>query len=70
MLTKINRYLDKISDFLAHKKGLLLLIGIFLVFVNAVLQFIPVSGWLIDSNLFLHLGVITALIGILLAWAL
>ena len=70
MLSKINRYLDKISDFLAHKKGLLPIIGILLVFMNGVLQFIPVGGWLIDTNLLLHLGVILALLGILLAWAL
>jgi hypothetical protein len=70
MLSKFNQYIDKISDFLAHKKGLLPIVGILLVLVNAALQFLPIGGWMIDSNLFLHLGVIVALLGVLLAWAL
>lgn len=70
MLSKINHILDKISDFLAHKKGLLPLIGILFVFVNGVLQFFPGNGWFVESNLLLHLGIILAFLGFLLAWAL
>jgi hypothetical protein len=70
MAEKINTLLDKLSDFLAHRKGLLPLLGILLVVLNAVLQFLPASGWLGDSNLLLHLGIILAILGILLAWAL
>jgi hypothetical protein len=70
MLSKINHLLDKISDYLAQKKGLLPLIGILLVFVNGILQFFPGNGWMVDSNLLLHLGIILAIFGILLAWAL
>lgn len=70
MSQRFNILLDKMSEFLAHRKGLLPILGILLVALNAVLQFFPAAGWLADTNLFLHLGVILALIGILLAWAL
>jgi hypothetical protein len=70
MLQRINRFLDHASDFLAARKGLLPLIGIVLVLINAALQFIPGGGWMADSNLLLHLGVVLAILGMLLAWAL
>lgn len=70
MIEKFNRSLDRISEFLAQRKGLLPLIGIILVLINGILQFIPASGWVSDTNLLLHLGIIIAILGILLAWAL
>lgn len=70
MIEIFNRLLDRISEFLAQRKGLLPLIGIVLVLMNGILQFIPASGWVSDTNLLLHLGVIIAILGILLAWAL
>ncbi len=69
MRDTLNRILDWASDFFAERKGLLPLIGILLVIINAGLQFIP-AGMLAETNLLLHLGVIVALFGILLAWAL
>jgi hypothetical protein len=70
MIEQFSTLLDRISEYLAHRKGLLPLLGILLVVVNAVLQFIPAAGWLADTNLLLHLGIILAIVGILLAWAL
>jgi hypothetical protein len=70
MIEKFNRLLDRISEFLAQRKGLLPLIGIVLVLINGILQFIPASGWVSDTNLLLHLGIVIAILGILLAWAL
>ncbi|MDI6694476.1 MAG: hypothetical protein QME21_05475 [Anaerolineales bacterium] len=67
---RINQILDRLSDFLAHRKGLLPLIGILFVVINFVLQFFPLAGWLAQTDLLLHLGVIVAVFGILLAWAL
>jgi uncharacterized membrane protein SirB2 len=67
---KINALVDFLSEFFAARKGLLILVGIILIVCNAFLQFFPYSGWLGTSNLLLHLGVVIALIGILLAWAL
>jgi hypothetical protein len=66
----LNRLLDATSDFLARRKGLLPVIGILLVILNGLLQFFPGAGWLSSSNLFLHLGVILAILGLMLAWAL
>ncbi len=63
-----NRFLDRLSEFFAHRKGLLVMVGAALVVLNFVLQFVP--GWVGQSNLFLHLGVLVALMGVLLAWAL
>ncbi len=70
MLGKFNQLLDYLSDFLAHRKGLLPLTGILLVIANMILQFTPISGWFIESDLLLHLGVIIAILGVMLAWAL
>lgn len=68
MLDAFNRFLDRLSEFLAQRKGLLPLVGLALVVLNFPLQFLP--GWLGQSDLFLHLGVVIAILGILLAWAL
>ncbi len=69
MLDRINRLLDKISEFLAHRKGLIPIIGLILVVISFIFQFFP-GNWIGDSDIFLHLGVILAIIGFLLAWAL
>ena len=61
--------LDKVSEFLAARKGLLPLIGILLVLLNLILQTAP-NTWAAQSNFFLHLGVILAIIGFLLSKAL
>jgi hypothetical protein len=65
-----NQLLDKLSDFLAHRKGLLPLLGILLVVLNFLAQFTPGLGWFAESDLLLHLGVILAILGMMLAWAL
>lgn len=67
----ISKLLDWFSEFLVYRKGLLPLIGIVLVVINFILQFFFPSGhWLPGSNLFLHLGVIVAIFGMMLSWAL
>jgi len=68
-MEKISQFIDFLSEFLAQRKGLIPAIGILLVLLNFILQFLPL-GWLVESNLFLHLGIITGLFGIMLAWAL
>jgi len=70
MLRLFNQFLDAASEFLARRKGLLPSVGLLLVITNALLQFFPLDGILIESNLLLHLGVIIAILGIMLAWAL
>jgi hypothetical protein len=41
-----------------------------LIFLNFILVFFPGLGWIADSNFLLHLGVIIAILGFLLAQAL
>ncbi len=69
MLTKLSRLIDDLSEYLAHRKGLLPLVGIGLIVLNLVFQIYPV-GWITSSQLFLNLGVIVAILGFMLAWAL
>lgn len=70
MLIRFSHMLDSMSEFLAARKGLLPILGILFVVVNGVLQFIPAAGWLASTNLLLHIGLVLAIIGIMLAWAL
>jgi hypothetical protein len=70
-MKRLSRLVDKASDYFAHRKGLLPLIGILLVIINYVLPFIfGLDNVVTGSNLFLHLGVIIAIFGMMLAWAL
>jgi len=47
------------------------LIGIVLVIINYILPFIfGLDNVVTGSNLFLHLGIIIAIFGLMLAWAL
>lgn len=66
----ISKLLDQVSEYLARRKGLLPLLGILLIVINLILQFILPPGWLVSSNLFLHVGLIVAILGFLLAQAL
>ena len=67
----LSRLVDKASDYFAHRKGLLPLIGILLVIINYILPFIfGMDNIVTGSNLLLHLGVIIAIFGMMLAWAL
>lgn len=66
----LSRLVDNASNYFAHRKGLLPLIGIVLVIINYVLPFIFGLNLITGSNLFLHLGVIVAIFGLMLAWAL
>jgi hypothetical protein len=67
---RLNRLLDFLSEALAQRKGLLLVIAILLVAINYLLQFIPGAGWLVETNLLLHFGIVLGLIGVMIAWAL
>lgn len=66
----ISKLLDHMSEYLAHRKGLLPLAGILLIMLNLIVQFVFPSGWLAASNLFLHIGLVIAIFGLMLAWAL
>jgi hypothetical protein len=70
-------WLDKLSDWLAHNKGLPVFVGVGLALINLILSFHTSQlgasgtlGWLMRTDLLLHLGVIIALLGILVGDAL
>ena len=69
MITKFSEFLDRVSEFIAARKGLLPLLGILLVVIN-FLGRIFYLGWLSDTDAFLHLGIIIATLGFMLGWAL
>lgn len=62
-------WLNRISSFIARYKGLPVFLAVGLVLLNFVLQFWDL-GWVTDLNVFLHLGVIVGLVGLLLGEAL
>lgn len=66
----MSKLLDWLSEFLAHRKGLLPLIGILLIIANLLVQFLLPGWWLANTNLLLHIGLIAAIFGLMLAWAL
>ncbi len=66
----MSKLFDNLSEFLALRKGLVPLIGIAFVLGNLVLQWTAPSAWLSTTNLLLHLGVIIAILGLMIAWAL
>jgi hypothetical protein len=66
----MSKLLDHMSEFLAHRKGLLPIIGMCLILINLIIQFIFPGNFLTTTNLFLHVGLIVAIFGLMLAWAL
>jgi hypothetical protein len=66
----LSKLIDNASNYFAHRKGLLPLLGIVLVIINYILPFIFGVNVITGTNLFLHLGVIIAIFGMMLAWAL
>ena len=66
----LSRLVDNASNYFARRKGLLPLLGILLVIINFILPFIFGLNVITGSNLFLHLEVIIAIFGMMLAWAL
>ena len=69
MISWLSKLIDILSDFLAHRKGLLPLLGLLFIIANLILQFV-FPGWLASTNLLLHVGLILAILGLMLAWAL
>jgi hypothetical protein len=69
MTDRFSALIDWFSEFLAHRKGLLPMLGIALVLVNFLLQLAP-AGWLAQTNCLLHLGIVIAVFGLMAARAL
>lgn len=69
MLQGLSRFLDRASEFLAARKGLLPILGMLLIVLNFVFR-LAVPGWFQETDFFLHLGLILSILGFLLAQAL
>jgi hypothetical protein len=63
-------WLDRLSSFIARYKGLPTMIAIALVALNFVFHLFMRSGWLVETDFLLHLGVIIGFVGLMLAAAL
>jgi len=64
-------FLDAASDYFAHRRGLLPLVGLGMILLNLLLvSILPPDWYLVRSNLLLHLGVIVSLFGLILSKAL
>ena len=61
--------MQNLINFFDRMKGLPILIGILLVILNFIVQYIPGLAFLSDSNLLLHLGIVIGLLGVLLGEA-
>lgn len=62
--------LDSLSNSLANRKGLLPLIGIVLILINFLLRIFVPGAYLAQIDLFLHAGLVIALLGLVLSRAL
>ena len=63
------KLLQRISNFMARLPGVPILVAVGLIILNLVLQLLPawpVVGWLAETNLFLHIGIIVGFLGLLL----
>lgn len=65
--------LKQLGEYLAHHRGLPVLIGVVLVLLNFILELFPpwpIIRWLSGVDLLLHLGVIVGFLGVLIGDAL
>ena len=70
-IESLSKLIDLSSNYFGHRKGLLPLLGILLVIINFLFaSFLPADWYIVRTNLALHLGLIVAIFGIMLAWAL
>jgi hypothetical protein len=70
MIAWLSKLIDRLSEFFAHRKGLLPMLGLVFIFANLILVIVFPLGWLAGTNLLLHVGLIVAILGLMLAWAL
>ena len=63
----MSRILDAVSQYLAQRKGLLPFLGLVLVLCNLLLRLVAPQAWLSATDLLLHVGIMLAILGFLLA---
>lgn len=62
--------LDLISNYFAPRKGALVILGIVLIVLNWFIAALMPGTFIGSTNVFLHLGLISAFMGILMKWIL
>lgn len=63
----INEQVERINAFLVRRPGALPLVGLGLIILNFLLQLFPgPEAWIVRTNLFLHLGLVVSIVGLLL----
>jgi hypothetical protein len=55
---------------MAERPGFLPILAIGFILINFLLRIVPGSGWIVESNLFLHFGLVIGIIGLLIIRAL
>ena len=65
-----SKLLDKLSEYLASRKGLLPLLGTAMIIVNFVFEILLPEAYVTRVDLFLHLGLIITIFGLVLSKAL
>lgn len=64
---QINEIVERINAFMVKRPGTLPLAGVGLILVNFLLQIYPgPDAWIAGSNLFLHIGLVLSIVGLLL----
>ncbi len=63
----MNRLIDRLAQYFSHRKGLLPLLGCLLVLCNFAVVLLAPQSWSAQTNLLLHLGIVMAVLGLLLA---
>jgi len=61
------KFVDVVGQYLASRKGLLPLLGCLLVLGNFAVRLLAPASWLAGSDVLLHLGILTAILGLMLA---
>jgi hypothetical protein len=65
--TSLAQFATTATNVLADRRGVPMILGFFLVLLNFVFQFIPALGWFAEYDVLLHLGVLLAIGGSLVA---
>ena len=64
---QINEIVERINAFMVRRPGILPLAGVGFILLNFLLQIYPGPDvWIAASNLFLHVGLILSVVGLLL----